>query len=67
MNNDKKCKEQKCASTFGCVMAGLVSGVAVGAVGALLLSSNKKKLKKKADKMMSAMSELGESAMEMFK
>ena len=66
MTNDKCCKDKKC-SVLGCVMAGLASGVALGVIGKILLDSNKKALKKKADKMMEAMSELGSSAMEMFK
>lgn len=67
MNTDKKCQKQKCASTFSCVLAGLMSGIALGVIGKILLDSNKKALKKKADKMLSAMSDLGTSAMEMFK
>lgn len=63
---DKKCKAKKC-SAFGCVLAGLASGVALGMVGKILLDANKKALKKKADKMLKAMSDLGDSAMEMFK
>ena len=66
MTNDKCCKDKKC-SVLGCVMAGLASGVALGVIGKILLDSNKKALKKKADKMMQAMSELGDSAMQMFK
>ena len=66
MCNDKKCKEKKC-SAFGCVLAGLASGVMLGIIGKILLDTNKKALKKKADKMLSAMSDLSSSAMEMFK
>ena len=64
---DKKCKEKKCASPLSCMLAGLMAGVALGIIGKILLDSNKKALKKKADKMLSAMSDLGDSAMEMFK
>ena len=69
MNCDKKnaCNNNKCSSTFSCVLAGLASGIALGMVGKILLDSNKKALKKKADKMLDAMSELGSSAMEMFR
>ena len=69
MNNDKNCncKDKKCASPFSCMLAGLAAGVALGMIGKILLDTNKKALKKKADKMMQAMSELGDSAMEMFK
>ena len=62
---EKKCKETKC-SVIGCVLAGMASGVALGMVGKILLDSNKKALKKKADKMLKAMSDLGDSAMQMF-
>ena len=68
MNNAKNnCCENKCSSTFSCVLAGLASGIALGMIGKILLDSNKKALRKKADKMMDAMSELGSSAMEMFR
>lgn len=66
MCSDKNCNDKKC-SVLGCVMAGIASGVVLGVIGKILLDSNKKALKKKADKMMSAMSELGNSAMDMFK
>ena len=70
MNSEKNCKKNcgaKCASTFGCVLAGMASGIVLGAIGKLLLDKNKKALKKKADKLMDAMNELGASAMEMFR
>ena len=63
---EKKCNEKKCASPFSCVTAGLVSGVALGMIGKILLDTNKKALKKKAEKMLSAMSDLSDSAMQMF-
>ena len=62
---DKKCKEKKC-SVVGCVLAGMASGVALGVIGKIVLDTNKKALKKKADKMLKAMSELGDSAAAMF-
>ena len=65
MNTDKNCPKKKC-STVGCVMAGLASGIALGIVGKILLDTNKKALKKKADKMLQAMSDLGDSAAAMF-
>lgn len=66
MNTDKNCPKKKCASTIGCVMAGLASGIAIGMIGKILLDTNKKALKKKADKMLKAMSDLGDSAAAMF-
>jgi len=66
MCNDKKCPEKKGAGTFSCVLAGVVSGVVLGMIGKILLDTNKKALKKKADKMFEAMSNLGDSAMELF-
>ena len=66
MNNDKKCNDKKC-SVIGCVMAGLASGIVLGVIGKILLDTNKKALKKKADKMVAAMGDLSASAMEMFK
>ena len=62
---EKKCKQKKC-SPITCVLAGLASGVALGMIGKILLDSNKKMLKKKADKVIKAMSELGDSAAAMF-
>lgn len=67
MNNMTKCPKKKCTSAICCVLAGLASGIALGIIGKILLDTNKKALKKKADKMISAMSDLSNSAMEMFK
>ena len=58
MCNEKNCPQTKCASTVGCMLAGLASGVALGVVGKILLDANKKSLKKKADKMLSAMEDM---------
>ena len=66
MCNDKKCTEKKGAGTFSCVLAGVASGVVLGMIGKILLDTNKKALKKKADKVLDAMSNLGNSAMDMF-
>lgn len=62
---EKKCKQKKC-SVIGCVLAGLASGIAIGMIGKILLDTNKKALKKKAEKMLKAMGELGDSAVAMF-
>ena len=62
-----KCSDKKCASTFSCVMAGIASGVALGVIGKILLDTNKKALKKKADKMLQAIGDLGDSAMDMLR
>ena len=67
MNNNQKCPKKKCTSVIGCMLAGLASGIALGVIGKILLDTNKKALKKKADKMITAMSDLSNSAMEMFK
>ena len=66
MNTDKKCNEKKGAGTFSCVLAGLAAGIALGMIGKILLDTNKKALKKKADKVFAAMSDLGDSAMDLF-
>ena len=66
MNTDKKCNEKKGVGTFGCVLAGMASGIVLGMIGKILLDTNKKALKKKADKVLDAMSNLGNSAMDMF-
>ena len=66
MNHNQNCPKKKCSAVC-CVLAGLASGIALGMIGKILLDTNKKALKKKADKMMSAMSDLSSSAMELFK
>ena len=53
-----KCNDKKCTSAFSCVLAGLASGIALGVIGKILLDTNKKALKKKADKMMAAMEDM---------
>ena len=63
---DKMCKEKK-KGTFGSILVGMAAGAAVGVVGKMVFDSNKRMLKKKADEMLSAMSDLGETAMEFFK
>ena len=45
----------------------MAAGAAVGVVGKMVFDSNKRMLKKKADEMLSAMSDLGETAMDFFK
>jgi hypothetical protein len=63
---EKMCNEKKCGK-LGCVMLGMAAGAAVGVVGKLVFDQNKRMLKKKADEMLSAMSDLGETAMDFFK
>ena len=65
-NMDKMCKEKK-KGTFGSILVGMAAGAAVGVVGKMVFDSNKRMLKKKADEMLSAMSDLGETAMDFFK
>ena len=66
MNSDKKCCGKKC-SVIGCMLAGLASGVAIGVSGKIVFDANKKALRKKAEKMLDAMGDLGASAMDLFK
>jgi len=67
MCKDKMCEQKKGCGTVKCVLAGMASGIALGVMAKILLDSNKKALKKKADKVIQAMGNLGDSAMEMFK
>ena len=64
---DKMCKEKKCGPSLCCALAWMAAGIAVGVIGKIVFDSNKRAIKKKADEMISAMSDLGETAMEFFK
>ncbi len=59
------CCEKK-GSGLKCAIAGAGAGLAVGAIGMVLLSSNKRTLKKKANKVADAMENLFDSAKDMF-
>jgi hypothetical protein len=64
---DKTCKEKKGMGALGSVLAGMAAGAAVGVVGKIVFDKNKRILKKKADEMLSAMSDLSETAMDFFR
>ena len=65
MCNDAACDEKK-GNGLMCVVGGLVAGVAVSAVSAVLMNNNKKALQKKAGKVADAMENLFDSAKDMF-
>lgn len=67
MNKDKPCCEKKGTGTVSCMLAGLMSGIALGVIGKILLDSNKKQLTKKMNKVADAMENLTDSAKDMFK
>ena len=49
-----------------CVLGGLAAGIAVSAVGVVMMNNNKKALQKKAGKVADAMEDLFDSAKDMF-
>ena len=67
---DKKENEKSCCKkgvgVVPCMLAGLMSGVAIGVIGKIMLDTNKKTLKKKVEKMTEAMENLGDSAKNLF-
>lgn len=67
---DKKENEKSCCKkgvgVIPCMLAGLMSGVAIGVIGKIMLDTNKKSLKKKFEKMTEAMENLGDSAKNLF-
>lgn len=60
------CSEKK-GGSVKCVLLGIGAGVAFGVAGKVLMDNNKRTLKKKAGKVVSAMENLAESAKDMFK
>ena len=63
--NDKSC----CKKGIGivpCMLAGLMSGIAIGVIGKILLDTNKKKLMKQVNKMADAVEDLTDSAKSIF-
>lgn len=67
MKQEKPCCEKKGVGLVPCMLAGLMSGIALGVVGKILLDSNKKALMKKVNKVADAMENLTDSAKDMFK
>ena len=67
---DKKSTDKSCckksSGVVPCMLAGLMSGIAIGVIGKIMLDTNKKSLKKKVEKMTQAMENLGDSAKNLF-
>lgn len=59
------CNEKKGGALKG-LIGGLMAGVAVSAVGVVMMNNNKKALQKKAGKVADAMEDLFDSAKDMF-
>ena len=59
------CNEKK-GGALKCILGGLAAGVAVSAVGVVMMNNSKKTLQKKAGKVADAMEDLFDSAKEMF-
>lgn len=59
------CSEKK-SGALKCVLGGLAAGVAVSAVGVVMMNNSKKTLQKKAGKVADAMESLFDSAKDMF-
>lgn len=60
-------KEKKGSGVVPCMLAGLMSGIAIGVIGKIMLDTNKKKLMKKVGKMADAVEDLTDSAKDIFK
>ena len=56
----------KKGGSLKCILGGLAAGVAVSAVGVVMMNNSKKTLQKKAGKVADAMEELFDSAKDMF-
>ncbi len=67
MCQEKACKQKKGSGVVPCMLAGLMSGIAIGVIGKIMLDTNKKKLMKKFNKMATAVEDLTDSAKDMFK
>lgn len=63
--NNSKCAEKK-GGSLKCILGGLAAGIAVSAVGVVMMNNNKKTLQKKAGKVADAMESLFDSAKDMF-
>ena len=59
------CNENK-GGSLKCILGGAAAGIAVTAVGMVLMNNNKKTLQKKAGKVADAMESLFDSAKHMF-
>ena len=59
------CDEKK-GGGLKCILGGLAAGVAVSAVGVVMMNNNKKTLQKKAGRVADAMESLFDSAKDMF-
>ena len=67
MKSEKPCCEKKGMGVVPCMLAGLMSGIAIGVIGKILLDSNKTALMKKFNKMADAVEDLTDSAKDIFK
>lgn len=65
MCSSGSCKEKKGGVLKG-IIGGLAAGMAVSAVGVVMMNNNKKTLQKKAGKVADAMEDLFDSAKDMF-
>lgn len=65
MCNNGNCADKK-GGSLKCILGGLAAGVAVSAVGVVMMNNNKKALQKKAGKVADAMEDLFDSAKDMF-
>ncbi len=67
---DKKSTDKSCckksSGVVPCMLAGLMSGIAIGVIGKILLDTNKKKLMKQVNKMADAVEDLTDSAKSIF-
>ena len=67
---DKKMMDKSCCKkgtgVVPCMLAGLMSGIAIGVIGKIMLDTNKKALMKKVNKVADAMDNLTDSAKNMF-
>ncbi len=65
MGNNGSCADKK-GGALKCILGGMAAGVAVSAVGIVMMNNNQKSLQKKAGKVADAMEDLLDSAKDMF-
>ncbi|MBQ3265710.1 MAG: hypothetical protein IJH07_08025 [Ruminococcus sp.] len=64
MCNSSDCKKK--GGSLKCILGGLAAGIAVSAVGVVMMNNSTKTLQKKAGKVADAMEDLLNSAKDMF-